>query len=698
MSEDFSRFFKPGCVHRQLYTDPAIFELEMARIFGTAWIYIGHESQVKKPGDYFATQIGRHPVVMVRDAEGGLRVIRNQCAHRGAMVVATEKGSADEFTCCYHGWTYHLDGRLKAVPLNHGYPRDFKVGDPNMSMQSVARVKSYRGFVFASEAADGPDLEESLGHMTTSLDDMIDRAPDGEIEAAGGVFKHAYDGNWKVYFENLCDAAHPLFAHRSSIEASQAQSDDVHSDGSGEIAIRQMRQNGAPYSFWESQVGIWTYPNGHSYLGDYHDDSKLVAALKDPVFRDYLTALEKKKGKAEAQRILEVRRWNSNIYPNVSLMSQFQQLRVVHPIAVNRTVVHTYNFRLKGAPEQMFRNTISFANIVNGTGSLVLTDDLEIYNRIDMGLSSQGAEWLQIGRGYQSDLPDPHGGRKGINSTSEVYIRNMLDAWQGYMSNGHGKSAEPRARRPDADGEEAKGSNQRIAAPSRRRVTPPRGRAQPASAALDLHRCMLFLEHEARLLDEAKFDDWLALFTADAWYWVPSEPDQNNPHDTVSLIYDDRRLLGDAGAAAGEPADVFAGAALADEPHRRQRHDRGRRGPRRHRALEIPDDRISAGAAAAVRRHRVASPGAARRRHPHRLEARRSGQLRRAAGWHHPAVLTWRGLINAQPNAGLNGEPVAVLPCAELKPRVEFDIAEVGWQSPRRAMNAADPSSDASRT
>src|SRR4029078_11961017 len=69
MSEDFSRFFKPGCVHRQLYTDPAVFEMEMARIFGQAWIYIGHESQVKKPGDYFATQIGRHPAVMTRDAE-----------------------------------------------------------------------------------------------------------------------------------------------------------------------------------------------------------------------------------------------------------------------------------------------------------------------------------------------------------------------------------------------------------------------------------------------------------------------------------------------------------------------------------------------------------------------------------------------------------------------------------------------------
>ena len=60
---------------------------------------------------------------------------------------------------------------------------------------------------------------------------------------------------------------------------------------------------------------------------------------------------------------------------------------------------------------------------------------------------------------------------------------------------------------------------------------------------LDLARCDQFLVHEARLLDEAKFDDWLALFTADAWYWVPSEPGQQNPLDTVSLIYDDRRLL-----------------------------------------------------------------------------------------------------------------------------------------------------------
>jgi benzoate/toluate 1,2-dioxygenase beta subunit len=62
-------------------------------------------------------------------------------------------------------------------------------------------------------------------------------------------------------------------------------------------------------------------------------------------------------------------------------------------------------------------------------------------------------------------------------------------------------------------------------------------------AALDVGTCEQFLIHEARLLDEARFDEWLALFTADAWYWVPSQPDQQSPRDTISLIYDDRRLL-----------------------------------------------------------------------------------------------------------------------------------------------------------
>ena len=288
--------------------------------------------------------------------------------------------------------------------------------------------------MFASLAEDGPSLQEFLGTMTASLDDMVDRAPEGRLEVGGGTFKHAYDGNWKLYLENLCDAAHPLFVHRSSIEAAREQDDDVNSDGSGEIAIRQMRQNGAPYSFWEDNCGIWTSPGGHSYLGDYHNDQKLVAGSGDPTFEEYVETLALKKGAERTREILAVGRWNTNLYPNCSFMSQFRQLRVVHPVSVNRTEVYAYNFRLVGAPEKMWHDTIRFANTVNGTGSLVLTDDLEIYGRIGRALVSEGSDWLEIGRGLNSDMPDPLGGRRGINSTSEIFIRNMFDAWIGYMT------------------------------------------------------------------------------------------------------------------------------------------------------------------------------------------------------------------------------------------------------------------------
>ena len=74
-------------------------------------------------------------------------------------------------------------------------------------------------------------------------------------------------------------------------------------------------------------------------------------------------------------------------------------------------------------------------------------------------------------------------------------------------------------------------------------MTMPDARESEGRAALDVAACEQFLIHEARLLDEARFDEWLALFAADAWYWVPSQPDQRSPRDTISLIYDDRRLL-----------------------------------------------------------------------------------------------------------------------------------------------------------
>jgi hypothetical protein len=115
-------------------------------------------------------------------------------------------------------------------------------------------------------------------------------------------------------------------------------------------------------------------------------------------------------------------------------MSQFRQLRIIHPLAVDRSVVYTYSFRMKHAPLQMFRDTVAFANVVNGTGSWVLTDDLEVYERIQDGLSSGAVDWVYIGRGYGRDVDETDGTQRGATGTSEVFIRAQMRAWLDYMT------------------------------------------------------------------------------------------------------------------------------------------------------------------------------------------------------------------------------------------------------------------------
>jgi phenylpropionate dioxygenase-like ring-hydroxylating dioxygenase large terminal subunit len=199
-----------------------------------------------------------------------------------------------------------------------------------------------------------------------------------------------------------------------------------------DIAVRQMRQNGAPESVWEN-TGIWATPRGHGWMGDYHDDSRLVAGMGNPAFEEYRNKLIQKTSQTEADRILRVTLWNTIIYPNCSFMSQFRQLRIIQPLAVDRSVVSTYSFRMKQAPERLFRDTVAFANVVNGTASWVLSDDLEVYERIQKGFTSGAVEWAQIGRGFGRDVEEP-GARRGATGTSEIYIRAQMQAWLQYMT------------------------------------------------------------------------------------------------------------------------------------------------------------------------------------------------------------------------------------------------------------------------
>lgn len=432
-----------GRVHRSVYLDSRIFDLEMERIFGRGWIYVGHESQIPAPGDYITTSIGEIPVLMSRDQDGKVHVLKNRCAHRGAVVCTRDSGQTKYFRCPYHGWTYGTNGDLVGVPLRKGYPANFDLKATSLRMASAPRVDSYRGFVFASFSQDGETLDSHLGVLKASIDDIVDRAPDGEIALDSGVHKYRYRGNWKLQVENSVDGYHAAFAHESTVGPDGKQ----FTRRAGEKSGATMYVENAKYidpnvrlydhdavSNRIDSKGVWIFDHGHGYGGPMPDLDD--AAKADPVYVAYKTALEARYGKMRTQEILTPTRHNSVIYPNLVIQAMNFHIRVIRPVAVDVTEVDIYPIRFKGAPDEMNRQLVRFLNVTHSASSLIQTDDLEIMERCQRGLEALDTDWIYLNRGLDEDIFDPAAnGLKG-KGTDELMMRNYYKAWLGYLVEG----------------------------------------------------------------------------------------------------------------------------------------------------------------------------------------------------------------------------------------------------------------------
>jgi len=208
---DYKTLIQDDKIHASLYTDPRIFADEMERIFHRGWVFVGHESEVARPGDFVTRHLGAEPVIMVRGTGGEVSVLVNRCMHRGTQVCAADRGSARTFTCPYHGWTYDLGGALLGVPYPGGYDGFDKSAH---GLARAPRVGAYRGFIFASLAADGITLPDHLGPATRLIDRSCDLAPAGEVELTAGWVKHRCLANWKMLPENDSDGYHLGFVPR----------------------------------------------------------------------------------------------------------------------------------------------------------------------------------------------------------------------------------------------------------------------------------------------------------------------------------------------------------------------------------------------------------------------------------------------------------------------------------------------------
>ena len=407
-----------------MFEDPAVFDLEMERIFGRAFVYVGHESQVPRPGDFVTGYIGRNPIVLVRHQDGKIHVLHNRCGHRGALVCNVANGNVRRFRCPYHGWSFETNGDLHAIPGRAGYDSSFDLTAPEFGMMRVPRAAQYRGFVFASLASAG-DAFLLPAPMQRCIDTIIERAPDGEIELAGGVHRYEFRGNWKAQVENILDHYHPAFSHELTIVAEGRQ----FTRSAGEDGGTPIFDDQGGISSWD-RAEIVAFPQGHGFQGPMPGADKPKSGA---LFEQYRAALLRRHSPERVAQIL-ANEWfhNAVFYPNMFIQLRALFVRVVRPIAVDHTEVCVYPIRLKGAPDEMFHSQIRFLNLTHAAGSLIQTDDMEMFRRVQAGLMTSGADWVVLGRGLGAERPEADGRR--APGTSELSMRAQYTAWKHYMA------------------------------------------------------------------------------------------------------------------------------------------------------------------------------------------------------------------------------------------------------------------------
>jgi phenylpropionate dioxygenase-like ring-hydroxylating dioxygenase large terminal subunit len=407
---DYGQLIKPDRVHGSLYTDPEIFAEELERIWYRTWVFVGHESEVAQPGDYVRTSIGMQDVIMTRGADGQVHLLLNRCAHRGNLVCEAGRGNSRSFRCPYHGWTYRNTGELIGVPFNQGYGGKAAI-ERALSLARVPRIGLHRGFVFASMAADGPDLAEHLGEAAGELDRLARLSPDGQVELTAGWLRHRTRANWKLLAENETDGYHPQFVHGSIFSVTGSLIGSLYSDKSTAVT----RNLGNGHSENDLRPEFRKIGEPMRWFG--------TTAERVPAYVARMRAVH---GLA-AEQILVEGAPHVMIFPNLFVAEI--QVFVIQPLSVGECIQHSTAVQLSGAPE-LNRRMVSQSVGSVGPAGMLLADDTEMYERNQRGVAMRQPEWLDLRRGLARERTDERGLTIGT-ATDETAMRGF---WAHYRS------------------------------------------------------------------------------------------------------------------------------------------------------------------------------------------------------------------------------------------------------------------------
>ncbi|MFT6624889.1 MAG: biphenyl 2,3-dioxygenase alpha subunit [Cycloclasticus sp.] len=411
-----------GVLDARIYSDEALYQLELERVFARSWLLLGHDSHIKETGDFLNTYMGEDPVIAVRQKDGSIRVFLNQCRHRGMKLSRDDAGNAKAFVCTYHGWAYDIAGKLIDVPFEkEGHCDRLDKSEWNPLQ---ARVATYRGLIFANWDPEAPELDDYLSDSKPYIDTMFNRTPAG-TEAIGGIQKWIIPANWKFAAEQFCsDMYHAAtMSHLSGITAGLPE-------GVGLQDIK-IPTNGYQYR------AKW---GGHG-TGYYVDEPGLLAAIMGPKITEYMTDSPQAKAASEhlgsdmfGQRMLGQ---HMTVFPTCSFLPGINTIRTWHPRGPNEIEVWAFIVVDADAPDDI-KEEFRKQNIRTfSAGGVFEQDDGENWvevQKVFKGIKARKTKLnVQMGLGSSAtDNPDFPGRISDVYS--EDAARGMYQHWLRMMT------------------------------------------------------------------------------------------------------------------------------------------------------------------------------------------------------------------------------------------------------------------------
>ena len=404
-------------LNRRTLTDPEVLERERVQVFDRSWIYAGHESEVRKPGDFRTRQVAGRPVILSRESAGAVRLFLNTCRHRGAMVCREAEGNAESFYCFYHGWTYDRDGRLIAVPGEDSYPPGFDKA--RFPLAEVPRAESYRGFWFASFDENIAPLEDWLSGAKEYIDLVVDQSPSGRMEIIEGTQEYDIGANWKLLVENSFDDYHLASTHATWLTYMKDSGVDVRRPkglllpshgvgkdlGNGHAVIDNVNFRGRPVARWISIYG--------------EDAKEEIAAIRAELFA--------RLGEERATRVADTNR-NLLVFPNLVINDGSSvTVRSFWPVAADRMRVTAWALGpVEESEPARARRLDSFLTFY-GPGGFATPDDVEALEAVQAGLQSwREVRWSEMSRGLNK-------AGEQLN-TDELHLRAFWRRWNHMMT------------------------------------------------------------------------------------------------------------------------------------------------------------------------------------------------------------------------------------------------------------------------